>query len=153
MRKILLATSALMLFGAGTGLAQDAVNPGTGQFETQNLGDEPTPEFADPNGQTITGMDAAPGTVDPGTNGPITAQGNCIVVQPGTGQFEPSDVQDDPNPAFVDTECPDGVMRGDRVTTGSVIDDGAVNPGTGQFETQNLGDEPMPEFVEPEIAE
>ena len=151
MRKLLLATSALMLFGAGTGLAQDAVNPGTGQFETQNLSDEPTPEFVDRNGQATSGMNALPGTVDPGTDVTVTAQGDCISVEPGTGQFEPSDLQDEPHPDFVDTECPEPMIGGNRVITGSVNGDDGINPGTGQFEPSDIGDEQTPEFVEPEI--
>lgn len=114
MRKILMATSALVLFGAGTAFAQDQMDGGI------------LPDFMTPDRN-------------------IVAQGNCVQVEPGVGEFKPSDQSDSPTPDVVDRECPEGMMPRDTMATGAIEE---TDPGTRAFEPSNADDEPAPDIVE-----
>lgn len=117
MVKTLLATSALVLFSAGMGFAQDGASEGI------------LPEFLTPDRE-------------------ILAQNDCVRVEPGVGEFQPSDQSDSPTPDIVTTECPEGMMPRDRMATGAIEEDRTVVPGVGQFEPSDSSDEPAPDIVE-----
>ncbi|MCT7378186.1 hypothetical protein [Chelativorans salis] len=111
MRKLLMATSALILLGAVPGFAQNdefrvwrllpdgqtmaagdcvEIQPGTGAFEPSDQGDEPTPDVVQT--ECPTGMVPA----ESFTTGAI-GDGDA-----GTELFEPSDQSDEPVPDVQD---------------------------------------------------
>lgn len=158
MRKLLMATSALLLFGGSIGMAQDTVNPGTGEFEPSDQSDSPTPGFVDPNAAdtgTTGAVDITAG-LDADARA-LIAQNDCVRVVPGVGEFEPSNQSDEPTPGFVETECPEGWMTRAAADEAGYTYDTAegqrINPGTGQFEPANQSDEPVPDVVEPDVVD
>lgn len=142
MRKLLMGASAILLLNAGMGLAQDDVNPGTGEFEASDQGDAPRPDFVDPNNP-----DAQYRVWRPMVVGEAMRPTDCV--EPGTGQFEPQDIGEDPAPDFASRPCPPGMVPADRMSTGS------VEPKVGDptdldelFEPSNQADEPTPDVAE-----